>query len=99
MSGIFGICNTCKRNQDCRKPMDDSCRLYVSGKESNYSKLFGTPEKAARTLTHVCQFTHGGELCDRCRLYVFNECDGTLRLMSERKIYDAMLEWLRSDAE
>ncbi|MBQ9003773.1 MAG: hypothetical protein IJ087_18160 [Eggerthellaceae bacterium] len=50
-------------------------------------------------VTHVCQFTHGGEMCDRCRLYVFNECDGTLRIMGEWKIYDALLEWLRGDAK
>ena len=28
---------------------------------TNYHRLFGTPEKAAQTLTHVCQFTHGSE--------------------------------------
>lgn len=65
---------------------------------SRWHELFGTPERAARTLTRVCQFTHGGEMCDRCRLYVFNECDGTLRLMSEQTIYDALLEWLEGDA-
>ena len=97
---MSGICDTCKRNNDCRKPIGgmDSCRLYISGKDSNYDKLFGTPERAARTLTNVCQFTHGGELCDRCQCYLFGDCDRTLRLMSERRIYDALLEWLKGDA-
>lgn len=67
--------------------------------KSRWFELFGTPERAARTIGHVCQFTHGGEMCERCRLYVFNECDGALRLMSEQTIYDALLEWLRGDAE
>ncbi len=63
-----------------------------------WHELFGTPERAARTLANVCQFTHGGELCDRCQAYLFNSCDRTLRLGSEQKIYDALLEWLRGDA-
>ena len=66
---------------------------------SRWHELFGTPERAARTLTNVCQFTHGGELCDRCQCYLFDDCDGMLRLRSEQSIYDALLEWLRGDAE
>ena len=66
---------------------------------SNYETLFGTPERAARTLTNVCQFTHGGELCDRCQCYLFDDCDRMLRLRSERSIYDALLEWLREEGE
>lgn len=98
---MSGICDTCQRNQVCRKPIGgmDSCRLYVSGKESRYSRLFGTPERAARTIGHVCQFTHGGELCDRCQAYLFDSCDRMLRLGSEQKIYDALLEWLRVEGE
>lgn len=96
---MSGICDTCQLNQVCCRPMGvkDSCWMYVSDKKSNYEKLFGTPKRAAQTLTHVCQFTHGGELCDRCRLYVFNECDGVLRLMTEQTIYDALLEWLEQE--
>ena len=65
---------------------------------SRWHELFGTPERAARTLANVCQFTHGGELCDRCQCYLFGDCDKTLRLRSEQSIYDALLEWLRGDA-
>ena len=69
------------------------------GKTSRHAELFGTPERAARTMANVCRFTHGGELCDRCQCYLFDSCDRTLRLGSEQKIYDALLEWLRGDAE
>ena len=69
----------------------------MSGKESNYEKLFGTPDRAAETLANFCQFTHGGELCDRCQCYLFGDCDRTLRLRSDRSIYDALLEWLKSE--
>ena len=67
--------------------------------DSRYYELFGTPESAARTIEHICQFTHGGELCDRCQAYLFDSCDRTLRLGSEQKIYDALLEWLRGKDE
>ena len=65
---------------------------------TRWYELFGTPERAARTLANVCQFTHGGELCDRYQCYLFGDCDGMLRLRSEQSIYDALLEWLRGDA-
>ena len=68
------------------------------GNYTRWHELFGTPERAARTLANVCRFTHGGELCDRCQCYLFDSCDRTLRLGSEQKIYDALLEWLRGDA-
>ncbi len=64
---------------------------------TNYHRLFGTPERAAQTLTHVCQFTHGGEMCERCRLYLFNDCDGTLRLKCETTMHNTLLEWLESE--
>lgn len=88
---MSGICDTCQRNQDCRRPMDsmDSCRLYVSGRESNHEKLFGTPERAARTLLDVC---------DNCSQ---NKCSGcsVYKLTSGGNLdYDALLEWLRGDA-
>ena len=70
----------------------------VSPHESNYTRLFCTPERAARTMANVCQFTHGGELCDRCQCYLFGDCDRMLRLRSERSIYDALLGWLRGNA-
>ena len=82
---------------------DEMMRCRKRGKhsphESNYTRLFGTPERAAQTLANVCQFTHGGELCDRCQCYLFGDCDRTLRLRSDRSIYDALLEWLKGEDE
>ena len=85
---MSGICDTCKRSNVCRKPIGgaDSCRLYVSGKESNYQRLFGTPERAARTMAGItCD--DGG--CEGCTLYGAN-C---------RYDADALLEWLRGESE
>lgn len=87
---MSGICDTCKRNNDCRKPIGgmDSCRLYVSGKESRYSRLFGTPERAARTFEDFCDKCDKGE-CNDCPLDKLTDfCIG----------YDSLLEWLRGDA-
>lgn len=94
---MSGICDTCKRNQVCRKPMDDmnSCRLYVSGKESNYSRLFGTPEKTAEYFALRC-FGSNGDICGYCPL--FDDCDEVLRNSgSYPNVHGTILKWLESD--
>lgn len=62
---------------------------------TRWHDLFGTPERAARTLASMCQFSHG-ELCERCP---YDGCEKRLRLMCASTINDALLEWLRGDAE
>ena len=88
---MSGICDTCKRNNDCLKPIGgvDSCRRYVRAKESNYERLFGTPERAARTLFEMCRDSNGGS-CAGCPILGsdIDDCSDT----------DALLEWLRGDA-
>lgn len=62
--------------------------------ENNYEKLFGTPERAARTLyydkTPICA---GCALLDECEKMPDEEQDTCL--LGD---YDALLEWLRGDA-
>jgi len=65
---------------------------------SRWFELFGTPERTAESLEHMCQFMHGGEICERCRLYLFNDCDMELRVMSDMTIKKQLLEWLRGKA-
>ena len=63
---------------------------------SRYHELFGTPERAARTLAMNCY----GATSDGCETCVNADCDGTLRnkpVLSA--VYDELLEWLRDDAE
>lgn len=52
--------------------------------ESNYKRLFGTPELAAQTLANL-----------------FANCNNGFCFApeSENATYDAILEWLRGDAE
>lgn len=63
--------------------------------KSRWAELFGTPERAARTMATQC-FGATSEACDMC---VFDECDGKLRNSGTyQTVYDALLEWLMGDA-
>ena len=53
---------------------------------SRYFELFGTPERAARTLADNCEYL---DYCGQCWVRAAN-CDGK---------YSTVLEWLRGDAE
>ena len=55
---------------------------------TRYNELFGTPERAARTMVDMCE---GG---------TFDDCGGCPAALAECKLgdYDALLEWLRGDA-
>lgn len=82
-----------KLGKGCRKPIGgvSSCRRYVRREESNYSKLFGTPEQAARTLNKLLPDSMHCEYCmfqDYCKdgYCLIGDCD-------------ALLEWLSGDAE
>ena len=58
----------------------------VVGKTSRYAELFGTPERAARTLANNCH----RDGCIACAAMGF-DCGGG--------DYDALLEWLREEGE
>ena len=102
---MSGICDTCQRNQVCRKPMDgmDSCRLYVSGKESNYTRLFGTPERAMRTIAAIgkrypCDDGYRGYVgrIDKCRECPF--ADAPSCLIDMENVEDStLLKWLSGE--
>ena len=87
---MSGICGTCRR-KPCPTEYEwiRRCDFYEGG-ESNYEKLFGTPEKAARTLLDTCD-NCGQNDCSGCQVYEFTS-GGDLD-------YDALLEWMRGDAE
>ena len=57
--------------------------------KSRWHELFGTPERAARAMVDMCE---GG---------TFDDCGGCPAALYECKLgdYDALLEWLRGDAE
>lgn len=64
----------------------EDAMMRASGKESNYERLFGTPERAARTIAGL---TCDGGGCEGCTLYGAN-CSYDA---------DALLGWLREEGE
>lgn len=100
---MSGICDTCQRNQVCRKPMDgmDSCRLYISGKESNYEKLFGTPERAMHTIALIGDRYPCDDGCDplgeKCKVCPFVDAP-SCRIDRDHPEESPLLEWLRGES-
>ena len=85
---MSGICDKCKR-ESCRMKWDglEYCGFYERG-ETRYERLLGTPERAARTLESIpC----GNSPCSECP--IFEPC------LKERTKSNALLDWLRGDAE
>ena len=62
-----------------------SCPSFVPKPDSNYDRLFGTPERAARTLERNCDEFN----CPACPALEANCYGGN---------YDALLRWLEGDA-
>lgn len=85
---MSGICDTCRRKCHARTDELKTCDFYIGG-ESNYTRLFGTPERVAKTL-------HRGTLnCREC--LIREQCaetpeDSKCMIM----YYDTLLEWLKS---
>ena len=98
---MSGICDTCSLSKGCRKPIGgvDSCRRYVRAEESNYEKLFGTPERAARTLELLyVELSDWCAVFSECRDCMFGQVDGERVTCREPDDF-SLVEWLRGDAE
>ena len=59
---------------------------------SKYAELFGTPERAAKTVSAMC--SHGIWSCDGCPLFD----EGVEHCESELGDTPSLLEWLRGEA-
>lgn len=86
---MSGICDKCKR-KPCPAEGEGLryCDFYEGG-ETRFEKLFGTPERAARTLLESTSECHCCVIRDECD-YDLDAC-----VMYDR---DALLEWLKGDA-
>ena len=86
---MSGICDTCKR-EPCHMRFDGckTCAVYEGG-ETMWERLFGTPEKAARTLEN------GAPMCDWCDTNACEKKGGECSLFN----YDALLDWLMGESE
>lgn len=94
---MSGICDTCKRER-CRARGEGFkyCDFYDGG-ETIYEKLFGTPERAARTLECSCHLLYGLKVdgfvaCIGCPVY---DKDADI----DDCCYVEFLNWLKSNAE
>lgn len=89
---MSGICDTCHR-EPCHMRFDgcQTCDVYEGG-ETRYERLFGTPERAARTLS----------IMQRCELGIIGNCDDC-EMHDACRVrdgdYDVLLEWLRGESE
>jgi hypothetical protein len=76
---------------------NEMTRVRKSGKhsphESNYTRLFGTPERAARTLARMCAISDGS--CAGCPMYKAN----VEHCKSDYTHLKSIVEWLSGDAE
>ena len=84
---MSGICDTCKLKPRCISPANKvmKCSLYEQNRKDRWYELFGTPERAARTLVDNCDKVH---FCEGCPADTgIHDCT-----------YDALLDWLRGEA-
>ena len=83
---MTGICDKCRRNAcRARYPGIKTCDMFWGG-ETNYERLFGTPQKAAETIRSICKYLDG---CMHC-VTPISHCDGKL---------ESIVAWLESEAE
>lgn len=86
---MTGICDKCRRpNCFARMPDMKRCDLYMGG-ETNYERLFGTPERAAMTLALICV---------KCEQGICNDC-GVTDISGHAKHDGGLLKWLESEAQ
>lgn len=91
---MSGICDTCRRTT-CEYRADDIAVCGLPKTDTNWERLFGTPERAARTLEEFeldqLNWCRGTEYCESCP-YEFDRYGCYLPDGFE------LLEWLRGDA-
>ena len=88
------VCATCAKHDTCfyssEKVID--CTHHEPKSETNYERLFGTPERAAKTLS----------IMQRCELGIIGNCD-ECEMHDACRVrdgdYDALLGWLRGESE
>lgn len=87
---MSGICDTCMTAGTCEIRRDGRKLCTAYERNTNYNRLFGTPERAARTLAKACGECDDNLPCDEC----------PLAPIIDFNVYELnLLEWLRGDAE
>ena len=86
---LFEAADTIENLRDRLQPVPTELD-YIEDK-SQWHELFGTPERAARTIIKTCDETTECEACP-----IFHADINALK--TNCSDYDALLEWLRGDA-
>ena len=89
---MSGICDTCRRTT-CEYRADDIAVCGLPKTETNWERLFGTPERAARTLARMCAIGDGS--CAGCPMYKAN----LEHCISRYTHLESIVEWLKGVAE
>lgn len=87
---MSGICDTCRRTT-CEYRADDIAICGLPKTETNWERLFGTPERTAQTIIKTCNETAKCEACP-----IFYADINALNINCSD--YDELLEWLRGDS-
>lgn len=89
---MSGICDTCMTAGTCEIRRDGRKLCAAYERNSNYNRLFGTHERAARTLAMFSPLA-----CSYCALY--STCGDDQDKECLLCDCDALLEWLRGESE
>jgi len=90
---MSGICDTCRRTT-CEYRADDIAVCGLPKTETNWERLFGTPERAAQTMMKIFAMCNKPTIyCAKCPLSKAPACYG-----NDDGDYDAFLEWMRGDS-
>ena len=95
----YCICDECAHGNCVVKPLyiangatsEKACKRYERKRESNWSKLFGTPERAARTLAKLMGKCKGMQ--HHCADCEFTDC--CIQYVGPNS---KLLEWLGGEA-
>ena len=100
---MSGICDTCKIKSRCISPEGGllACPLYEQDRKNRWFELFGTPERAMRTIALIGDMYPCDDGCDpsgeKCKVCPFADAP-SCRIDRDHPEESPLLEWLRGDA-
>ena len=98
---MSGICDTCRRTT-CEYRADDIAVCGLPKTDTNWERLFGTPERAMHTIALIGDRYPCDDGCDplgeKCKVCPFVDAP-SCRIDRDHPEESPLLEWLKGDAE